>query len=48
MLCSGVFLLCSEKGIWVTYGIGVYDITKFVPEHPGSDKIMIGAGSSIE
>lgn len=27
-----------KKGIWVTYGLGVYDITKFIPEHPGSDK----------
>lgn len=32
----------------MTYGIGVYDITKFVPEHPGSDKIMMGAGSAID
>lgn len=32
----------------MTYGIGVYDITKFVPQHPGSDKIMIGAGASID
>lgn len=39
---------CSETGIWVTYGIGVYDITEFVPQHPGSDKIMIGAGASID
>lgn len=37
-----------EKGIWVTYGIGVYDITKFIPNHPGSDKIMLGAGSAID
>ncbi|XP_062561032.1 sulfite oxidase, mitochondrial isoform X1 [Armigeres subalbatus] len=36
------------KGIWVTYGIGVYDITSFVPKHPGSDKIMLGAGSAID
>lgn len=35
--------------MWVTYGIGVYDITKFIPEHPGSKRnIMLGAGSSIE
>lgn len=38
----------SESGIWITYGIGVYDITKFVPQHPGGDKILIGAGSSID
>ncbi|XP_037823672.1 sulfite oxidase, mitochondrial isoform X2 [Lucilia sericata] len=37
-----------EKGVWVTYGIGVYDITKFIPNHPGSDKIMLGAGSAID
>jgi sulfite oxidase len=33
----------------VTFGLGVYDITKFIPEHPGAKKnIMLGAGSSIE
>lgn len=26
----------------------MYDVTKFIPEHPGSDKIMIAAGSSID
>lgn len=25
----------KEAGIWVTYGDGVYDITKFIDEHPG-------------
>lgn len=34
--------------MWVTYGIGVYDITKFVPEHPGSDKVMLAAGGAID
>lgn len=38
-----------KLGIWVTYGIGVYDITKFVPEHPGSKRnIMLGAGAAID
>uniref|UniRef100_A0A1L8EIL4 sulfite oxidase n=1 Tax=Haematobia irritans TaxID=7368 RepID=A0A1L8EIL4_HAEIR len=37
-----------ENGVWITYGIGVYDITKFIPKHPGSDKIMLGAGSAID
>lgn len=37
-----------STGIWVSYGSGVYDITKFIPEHPGSDKIMLGAGSAID
>lgn len=33
----------------MTYGIGVYDITKFVPEHPGSKKnIMMGAGNAVD
>ncbi|KAL7050558.1 hypothetical protein ACKWTF_004122 [Chironomus riparius] len=39
----------EKTGVWVTYGIGVYDITKFISEHPGSKKnIMLGAGVSIE
>ena len=25
----------KEKGIWVIYGVGVYDITEFVDAHPG-------------
>jgi sulfite oxidase len=33
----------------VTYGIGVYDITNFIPEHPGArDNIMLAAGSALE
>jgi sulfite oxidase len=39
----------KEGGIWVTYKDGVYDITKFVPNHPGGrDKIMLAAGEDIE
>jgi sulfite oxidase len=38
----------AQSGIWVSYGIGVYDITKFIPEHPGSDKIMLAAGNAID
>ncbi|KAE8742914.1 hypothetical protein FOCC_FOCC011466 [Frankliniella occidentalis] len=38
-----------EKRIWVTYGQGVYDITDFIPQHPGgSEKISMAAGSSVE
>ncbi|XP_053681215.1 sulfite oxidase, mitochondrial [Anopheles nili] len=37
-----------SSGIWVTYGVGVYDITKFVPKHPGSDKVMLAAGGAID
>jgi sulfite oxidase len=35
-------------GIWVIYKDGVYDITKFVANHPGGqDKIMLAAGGDI-
>jgi sulfite oxidase len=34
--------------IWVTYGHGVYDITDFVDNHPGGDKILMAAGGSVE
>lgn len=35
--------------IWVSYGIGVYDITDFIPLHPGAEKnIMLGAGVAID
>ncbi|XP_064617297.1 sulfite oxidase-like [Liolophura sinensis] len=37
-----------EKKIWVTYKNGVYDITDYVPKHPGGSKILLGAGGSIE
>lgn len=40
--------MCREKGVWVTYKQGVYDITKFVSEHPGGDQILLAAGSSVE
>ena len=39
----------ADKGIWVTYRDGVYDITDFVASHPGgAGKIMLGAGSAID
>ena len=38
-----------DKKVWVTYKDGVYDITKFIANHPGgSDKIMLAAGGSVE
>lgn len=38
-----------DKGIWVIYKDGIYDITTFVQNHPGgSDKIMLAAGKSVE
>jgi len=34
---------------WMTYGGMVYDVTDFVPNHPGgSEKIMMAAGAAIE
>ncbi|KAJ8600676.1 hypothetical protein CTAYLR_007430 [Chrysophaeum taylorii] len=37
-----------EKGIWVVYKRGVYDITEFCARHPGGTKILLAAGKSIE
>ncbi len=31
----------DDKGVWVTYREGVYDITKFIPEHPGKIKMQV-------
>jgi sulfite oxidase len=33
-----------ENRIWVSYKNGVYDITDFIPLHPGADKILMAAG----
>ncbi|XP_062139581.1 sulfite oxidase, mitochondrial [Drosophila sulfurigaster albostrigata] len=38
----------AETGIWITYGLGVYDVSEFAPNHPGGDKIMMAAGSAID
>jgi sulfite oxidase len=38
----------DEKGVWVTYNGEVYDITKFIQNHPGGrDKISLAAGKDI-
>lgn len=34
--------------VWVSFGSGVYDITDFIAKHPGGDKILLGAGGSVE
>ncbi|CAK9115150.1 Sulfite oxidase [Durusdinium trenchii] len=40
---------CIEKGIWVTYRDGVYDITKFVQNHPGGlERILKAASGQID
>ena len=37
-----------EKGIWITYEGNVYDISKFIANHPGGrDKISLAAGQDI-
>ncbi|XP_059477284.1 sulfite oxidase [Neocloeon triangulifer] len=39
----------KEKKIWITYKQGVYDITEFIPKHPGGgEKIMMAAGGSVD
>lgn len=39
----------KETGVWVTYLDGVYDITNFIPNHPGGqDKIILAAGGAVE
>uniref|UniRef100_A0AAF5CXV5 sulfite oxidase n=2 Tax=Strongyloides stercoralis TaxID=6248 RepID=A0AAF5CXV5_STRER len=38
----------NAERIWVTFKYGVYDITDFVENHPGGDKILLAAGMSIE
>ena len=32
----------------MTYREGVYDVTDFIPLHPGADKLLLAAGGSIE
>lgn len=39
----------KDKGIWVTHGNRVYDITKFIVNHPGGqEKISLAAGEAVE
>ena len=38
-----------EDRIWVSYEDSVYDITSFLPKHPGGDeKIKMAAGNALE
>ena len=38
----------KDVGVWVIYKDGVYDISGFIPNHPGGqDKIMLAAGGDI-
>jgi len=36
------------KRVWVTYRSGVYDITDFIPMHPGAEKLLMAAGAGVE
>uniref|UniRef100_A0A0N5BRX7 sulfite oxidase n=1 Tax=Strongyloides papillosus TaxID=174720 RepID=A0A0N5BRX7_STREA len=38
----------NAERVWVTFKYGVYDITDFIENHPGGNKILLAAGSSIE
>ena len=38
----------SDSGIWVTYQGHVYDISEFVSEHPGGNKILLASGGPLE
>lgn len=37
-----------NKGIWVSFKDSVYDITSFIEQHPGGDKILMAAGGQLE
>ena len=37
------------EGVWVTYRDGVYDITQFLPQHPGgTEKLLLAAGGAVD
>lgn len=38
----------TSKNPWVIYGSRVYDITDWIPAHPGGDVILRAAGGSID
>lgn len=38
----------KETRVWISFRCGVYDVTEFVDEHPGGDKILLGAGGGID
>lgn len=38
----------KNESVWVAFGDGVYDVTNFVVNHPGGEKILLGAGGSVE
>ncbi|VEL28966.1 unnamed protein product [Protopolystoma xenopodis] len=38
----------KEVGVWVIYNQKVFDITNFIDNHPGGDKILLAAGQNVE
>eukprot|EP00049_Salpingoeca_infusionum_P013216 m.246811 g.246811 ORF g.246811 m.246811 type:complete len:623 (+) comp15387_c0_seq1:179-2047(+) len=37
-----------STSFWVTWQQGVYDVTEFIEQHPGGDKILLAAGANLE
>lgn len=31
----------NEKDLWIIYKDGVYDVTKFLKEHPGGEEVLV-------
>lgn len=38
----------AEVGYWITKGTRVYDVTEWVPNHPGGDVILRGVGGAVD
>jgi sulfite oxidase len=38
----------SPDGTWVIFKSGVFDVTKFLPDHPGGERLLLAAGKSVE
>eukprot|EP00485_Elphidium_margaritaceum_P013833 CAMPEP_0202726214 /NCGR_PEP_ID=MMETSP1385-20130828/184498_1 /ASSEMBLY_ACC=CAM_ASM_000861 /TAXON_ID=933848 /ORGANISM="Elphidium margaritaceum" /LENGTH=572 /DNA_ID=CAMNT_0049392429 /DNA_START=136 /DNA_END=1854 /DNA_ORIENTATION=- len=36
------------SSFWVIYREGVYDVTQFIEDHPGGEKLLLAAGSRID
>ena len=36
-----------DERVWVTFKNGVYDITDFIPLHPGAEKLLMAAGEDF-
>lgn len=37
-----------NESVWVSFKENVYDITEFIENHPGGEKILLAAGSAID